>query len=80
AFGGMAGIPARAPGCEAALTGQAWNEDTVEAAARALAGDYDPIDDLRGSAAYRRKVAANLLRRLWAERNEPVSVLEVPNG
>ncbi|HYD12887.1 MAG TPA: xanthine dehydrogenase small subunit [Allosphingosinicella sp.] len=75
AFGGMAGIPARAPGCEAALTGQTWSAETVEAAAQALAADYDPIDDLRGSAAYRRSVAANLLRRLWAERSEPVSVL-----
>ena len=75
AFGGMAGIPARAPGCEAALTGQAWTEATVEAAAQALAQDYEPLDDLRGSAAYRRKVAANLLRRLWAEQSEPVSVL-----
>ena len=75
AFGGMAAIPARAPGCEAALTGQAWTEATVEAAAEALAEDYDPLDDLRGSAAYRRRVAANLLRRIWAEQNEPVSVL-----
>jgi xanthine dehydrogenase small subunit len=76
AFGGMAAIPARAPGCEAALAGQTWSETTVEAAARALAGDYDPIDDLRASAAYRRNVAANLLRRLWAEQSEPVSVLD----
>ncbi|HEY5711425.1 MAG TPA: xanthine dehydrogenase small subunit [Allosphingosinicella sp.] len=75
AFGGMSGIPARAPGCEAALIGRAWNEETIEAAARALAGDYTPLDDLRGSAAYRSKVAANLLRRLWAEQAEPVSVL-----
>jgi xanthine dehydrogenase small subunit len=75
AFGGMAGIPARAPGCEAALTGQAWTETNVEAAALALAKDYDPLDDMRGSAAYRRKVAANLLRRLWAEQSETVSVL-----
>jgi xanthine dehydrogenase small subunit len=75
AFGGMAGIPARAPGCEAALTGQPWNAATAEAAAQALAADYTPLDDLRGSAAYRRSVAANLLRRLWAEQAEPVSVL-----
>ncbi|MEA3001008.1 MAG: xanthine dehydrogenase small subunit [Sphingomonadales bacterium] len=75
AFGGMAGIPARAPGCEAALTGQAWTEANAEAAAQALANDYEPLDDLRGSAAYRRKVAANLLRRIWAEQSEPVSVL-----
>ncbi len=75
AFGGMAGIPARAPGCEAALTGAPWNGATVESAAQALASDYEPIDDLRGSVAYRRTVAANLLRRLWAEQHEPVSVL-----
>ncbi|HEX8263607.1 MAG TPA: xanthine dehydrogenase small subunit [Allosphingosinicella sp.] len=75
AFGGMAGIPARAPGCEAALIGRAWTEATVEAAAQALADDYTPLDDLRGSAAYRRKVAANLLRRIWAEQSEPASVL-----
>jgi xanthine dehydrogenase small subunit len=75
AFGGMAGIPARAPVCEAALTGQAWTEATVEAAAQALANDYQPLDDLRGSAAYRRRVSANLLRRIWAEQHEPVSVL-----
>ncbi|HEU0099483.1 MAG TPA: xanthine dehydrogenase small subunit [Allosphingosinicella sp.] len=77
AFGGMAGIPARAPGCESALSGRPWDEPAVEAAAAALAGDYAPLEDLRGSAAYRRKVAANLLRRIWAERNEPVSVLHV---
>jgi len=75
AFGGMAGIPARAPGCEGALTGAAWNEANVEAAALALVDDYQPLDDLRGSAAYRRKVAANLLRRIWAGQHEPVSVL-----
>jgi xanthine dehydrogenase small subunit len=75
AFGGMAGIPARAPGCEAALAGRAWTGEAVEAAAQALAEDYQPLDDLRGSAAYRRKVAANLLRRIWAEQTEPVSVL-----
>ncbi|HEX9932049.1 MAG TPA: xanthine dehydrogenase small subunit [Allosphingosinicella sp.] len=75
AFGGMAGIPARAPGCEAALAGAVWTEETMEAAAQALANDYQPLDDLRGSAAYRRTVAANLLRRVWAEQHEPVSVL-----
>ena len=32
----MAGIPARAPACEAALTGKPWSEATIEAAAEAL--------------------------------------------
>ena len=74
AFGGMAAIPARAPGCEAALTGKALSQDSVEAAAHALDGDYHPLDDLRGSADYRRKAAANLVRRLWLE---PESLLDV---
>jgi xanthine dehydrogenase small subunit len=77
AFGGMAGTPARAPVCEAALVGQHWSEATVEAAAQALAQDYSPLTDVRGSSAYRLAVAANLLRRLWIERSgEPVSVLD----
>jgi len=82
AFGGMAGTPARATGAEAALTGKPWSEATVEAAAAALAADYSPLDDLRGSAAYRRTVAANLLRRLWIEQatGEPVSVLALADG
>jgi len=78
AFGGMAGIPARASACEAALIGQSWSEATVEAAAQALVLDYTPLTDVRGSSAYRQAVAGNLLRRLWAHYanpEEPVSVL-----
>jgi xanthine dehydrogenase small subunit len=67
AFGGMAGIPARAPACEAALTGRPWSEATLEAAAAALAEDYRPLSDLRGSAGYRLAAAANLVRGLWLE-------------
>jgi xanthine dehydrogenase small subunit len=79
AFGGMAGIPARAPACEAALTGRPWNAGTIEAAAQALASDYRPLSDLRGSAEYRLAAAANLLRRLAYD--EPASVLdEALNG
>jgi xanthine dehydrogenase small subunit len=82
AFGGMAGVPARAPQAEAALTGQPWREANVEAAAEALARDYAPLNDLRGSAAYRMAVAANLLRRLWIEQasGEKASVLELADG
>jgi xanthine dehydrogenase small subunit len=77
AFGGMAGTPARASACEAALSGQPWSEASVEAAAIALAGDYTPLTDARGSSAYRLAAAANLLRRLWAEQSgELVSVLD----
>jgi xanthine dehydrogenase small subunit len=67
AFGGMAGIPARAPACEAALTGKPWSEEAIEDAAQALTQDYEPLSDLRGSAEYRLAAAANLVRSLWLE-------------
>jgi len=67
AFGGMAAIVRRAAQAEAAVRGQPWTEATVERAAAALAQDYAPITDLRASAAYRQRAAANLLRRLWLE-------------
>ena len=63
AFGGMAAIPARAAHAEAALRGQPWHEDSVAAACTALARDFNPMSDVRASAAYRQQVAGNLLRR-----------------
>ncbi|WP_371184698.1 xanthine dehydrogenase small subunit [Xanthomonas sacchari] len=83
AFGGMAGTPQRARGAEQALLGQPWSAATVEAAAAALAQDFRPLSDVRGSAGYRLAVAANLLRRLWighAHPHEPLSVLELADG
>ena len=75
AYGGMAGIVRRAPQAEAALLGQPWDEAHVQAAINALALDYQPLSDLRASAAYRKKVAGQLLRRLWLEtrRDHPLS-------
>ncbi|MBB2484609.1 xanthine dehydrogenase small subunit [Mitsuaria sp. WAJ17] len=66
-YGGMAGIVRRAPQAEAALLGQTWNEGTLQAAAKALTQDFQPLSDLRASAAYRMQVACNLLRRFWLE-------------
>lgn len=67
AYGGMAAIPCRAPAAEAALIGQAWSAATFDAAATALAKDYQPLSDMRASAAYRLQVAGNLLRRFYLE-------------
>jgi len=67
AFGGMAAIPKRAAACEAALAGQPWTLATAQAAAKALSTDFAPIGDMRASAAYRAKVAANLVLRFWHE-------------
>jgi xanthine dehydrogenase small subunit len=65
--GGVAPVPARARRTEAALAGQPWTAATAEHAGGVLAGEFEPIDDMRASAAYRRKALGNLMRRLWLE-------------
>ncbi|RMX04225.1 xanthine dehydrogenase small subunit [Corticibacter populi] len=67
AFGGMAATPRRAAQAEAALRGRRWDEDALEQACAALAQDYRPLGDMRASAAYRQRAAANLLRRFYLE-------------
>jgi xanthine dehydrogenase small subunit len=74
AFGGLAGTVRRAAQAEAALRGAAWDEAALQAAQAALARDFTPLTDLRGSAAYRRQTAAALLRRFWVE-TRPVDPL-----
>jgi xanthine dehydrogenase small subunit len=72
AFGGMAATPKRASHAEAALL-----KDGFDAARAALAQDFQPLDDWRGTAAYRLQVAANLLRRLELRLAEPQRPVEV---
>ena len=67
AFGGMAAVPKRATGAEAALAGQDWSEVTLARAITALAADYTPLSDMRAGAGYRSEVAGNLLRRFFLE-------------
>ena len=67
AFGGMAATPKRAAKAEAAVLGQLWTEEAAERAAQAAAQDFQPLSDHRGSAAYRAKVAQNLLRGFFEE-------------
>ncbi|MBT8062942.1 MAG: FAD binding domain-containing protein, partial [Gammaproteobacteria bacterium] len=70
-FGGMAGTPSRAGQCEKALTGKPWRRDTFESAMQALKEDFTPISDMRASAAYRMRVARNLLLRFFIEHDVP---------
>jgi xanthine dehydrogenase small subunit len=65
--GGVAATPARARQAEAVLEGQAWSEATANAAANALRAQFHPISDMRASAAYRREVLGNLMKRFWLE-------------
>jgi xanthine dehydrogenase small subunit len=66
-YGGMAAIPQRATSCEVALEGKAWTADSVGKAMEALDGDFSPIGDMRASAAYRRIVTRNLLKKFFLE-------------
>ncbi|MBE0529747.1 MAG: xanthine dehydrogenase small subunit [Rhodospirillales bacterium] len=74
AYGGVADRPVRARDVEAALTGRAWSLETARAAAPAVRRSVSPIDDARGSAAYRTAVCVNLLERLWWETAGPAGV------
>jgi xanthine dehydrogenase small subunit len=65
--GGVAATPVRARQTEAALLGQPWNADTVMSATAALRAEFQPISDMRASAAYRQTVLGNLLQRFWLE-------------
>ncbi|MSP76051.1 MAG: xanthine dehydrogenase small subunit [Rhodospirillaceae bacterium] len=76
-FGGLAATPVRARNVEQALKGRPFAQATFEAAADAVLKDFQPIDDWRGSAAYRLSVAANLLRRLYWRIAEPGRAVEV---
>ncbi len=67
AYGGVAARPLRARGAEDALTGAPWGPEAIATARRALADDISPQSDFRGSADYRRRVAANLLDRFLLE-------------
>jgi len=74
ACGGMAATIRRAPNCEAAVVGKPWNDDTIDAACKALARDFEPISDMRASAGYRLRAAQNLLRRFYLESRGDVAV------
>jgi xanthine dehydrogenase small subunit len=77
AFGGMAAVPKRALRTEAVLRGRPWSEASVVAAIPMLAQDYQPISDMRASAAYRTRVAGNLLRKCYLEMSEATDLTRV---
>lgn len=63
AFGSVGPTVVRVPRTEAELAAGG----SVDDAAATLLTEIAPIDDLRSTAAYRRRVAANLLRQFWEE-------------
>jgi CO/xanthine dehydrogenase FAD-binding subunit len=67
ALGSVAPTPIRARATEAALEGRPPTPETADRAAETLAGELEPIDDVRSTAEYRRLVAARVLHRLIRE-------------
>jgi carbon-monoxide dehydrogenase medium subunit len=63
AFSGVADVPVRAAAAERLLVGERPSPELFEEAARRATADLDPPADLHGSAEYRKKVAATLVRR-----------------
>ncbi len=61
AFGGVAPVPLLATATAAALVGRILDAATVRAAVDILQTEIAPIDDVRGSAAYKRLLAGRLL-------------------
>jgi CO/xanthine dehydrogenase FAD-binding subunit len=66
ALGAVAPTIVRAHGAEEILEGSLPTPEVVAAAIEALRGEITPIDDVRASASYRRRVVGGLLRQALA--------------
>ncbi len=74
AYGGMAARAMRAARVEAAMIGRPWTPAWLADLDALLARDFTPMSDHRGSAAYRLRIAANLLRRFQMETTATIPV------
>jgi len=63
AFAGASDVPVRASKADQVLAGQKPSTELFAEAAQQAAADLDPPADLHGTAEYRKKVAAALVRR-----------------
>jgi CO/xanthine dehydrogenase FAD-binding subunit len=63
AFGSVAPTVVRVPRTETVLAGGG----SIDEAVATLVTEITPIDDMRSTAEYRRRVACNLLRQFWTE-------------
>lgn len=63
ALGSVAPVPMRARQAESLLQGRAFEPDIIREAAQVAAAESKPIDDIRATASYRRKMTAVMVRR-----------------
>ncbi len=67
AYGGVAATPARATAVEDWLVGKPWSLQTIQQAKAHLKQAFTPLNDVRGSAEYRRMLIANLFEKFFVE-------------
>ncbi len=67
ALGGVAATPVRLKPVEKLMKGRAWDESLRLDATKAIQSAIQPMSDLRGTAAFRRVLVENLLRRFFRE-------------
>jgi CO/xanthine dehydrogenase FAD-binding subunit len=69
ALGSVAPTVIKVPGVQSALAGHSLNEKTIEDLAELASQAACPIDDVRGSAQYRKLAVAGMVRRSLNKRN-----------
>ena len=79
ALGSVAPVIVRSPQAEEELVGRRLDESTIAAAARAAARAIDPIDDLRGTADYRRWSTEVMVRRALTALADGVERRSIPS-
>lgn len=76
-FGGVAATPVSADKLKDLILNRPWEDiDTMQAGKVYLMDAFNPIDDVRASAQYRRQIVANLWHRFWLETNEKTQQIE----
>jgi xanthine dehydrogenase small subunit len=75
-YGGMAATTRRAINVEQALVGKPWTPAALAEIDDAIAKDFQPLTDFRGTAAYRLRAAVGLIRRLQVETTSDAVRLE----
>ena len=65
--GGVAATPAKAYQTEDSLRGEPFRMGTFNKACKIIADEFQPLSDMRGSAAYRKHILGSLLKRFAIE-------------
>jgi xanthine dehydrogenase small subunit len=80
AYGGIAATPVRATPVERRAVGMPWNAETLGLLLAEMPSVGTPMSDHRGSAEYRRAVAARLLERFFVESSVAITGAATANA